>query len=92
MKNLVYVGSIVLNTVAMVFSLNSARALDNTCASQYCTIRNLYSNTYEIPYVWLVAKSGNNSFPAKIIRQCIANCPQPGSKDRPACVAQCRSK
>jgi hypothetical protein len=89
MKNLAYVGSIVLSTVAAVLTLNSARAVDNTCTPQYCTIHNLYSNSYEIPYV-LVGHGGSGSFEGQIRRQCIANCPKPGSKDRRECVSRCR--
>jgi hypothetical protein len=92
MKNLAYVGSIVLSAVATVFSLNSARAVDNTCGPQYCTIHDLYSNIYnnEVPYV-LPAGGAVVAGPWMIIRRCIRNCPQPGSKDRRACVLQCRA-
>ena len=88
MKTLAYLG-IAFSTVAMVFSLNSARAMDDSCTTQYCTIYDLHSNIDEMPHV-LLAK-GSPNIVASILRQCRAQCPARGTKERPACIRQCNA-
>jgi hypothetical protein len=82
--------AIAFSTVATVFSLNSARAMDDICATRYCTIYDLHSDTYEMPHVLLVVKGNGSPNAANILRrQCIANCPAPGLKQRDACISHC---